>query len=55
MAGAYAGAQLRAVEVAGEKRTHLCSAVLLLAHVIFDGFGVIKVILDRAVDVAERE
>ena len=39
MAGAYAGAQCRAVE----KCTHLCGAVFLLAHVVFDSFGIIKI------------
>ena len=49
MAGAYAGAQCRAVEMAVEKRTHPYGAVFLLAHVVFDGFGVVKVIVDRMV------
>jgi len=43
MAGAYAGAQCRAVEMAVEKCTHLCGAVFLLAHVVFDSFGIIKI------------
>jgi hypothetical protein len=44
MTAVYPGAEGRAVEVAAEKHTHFCGAVFLLAHIIFDGFGVIEVI-----------